>query len=168
LSLLEKFWNRRTVLKVSAPSSPTDVFDGAAMTEEQEVAVIPLVEERLDIAKREVETGRVRVRIHVDEREETLAAELTRDAVEIRRVARNVPLAELPTVRLEGNVTVIPVVEEQLVVEKRLVLVEEIHVLRKREVVNEAVPATVRAERAEIERDGAVETPVGAEADAAQ
>jgi|SRR5215217_2012041 len=125
------------------------------MAEEQEVAIIPLVEERLEVTKREVETGRVRVRIMVDEREESLPAELARDAVEIRRVARNEPLTALPSVRLEGDVTIIPVVEEQLVVEKRLVLVEEIHVHRKRETVTETVPATIRSERAEIERDEA-------------
>ncbi|HEY0011389.1 MAG TPA: YsnF/AvaK domain-containing protein [Allosphingosinicella sp.] len=125
------------------------------MAEEQEVAVIPLVEEQLEVTKRQVETGRVRVRILVDEREETLPAELVRDAVEVRRVARGVPVTELPTVRLEGGVTIIPVVEEQIVVEKRLVLVEEIHIHRKSETVQETIPVRIRAERAEIEREEA-------------
>ncbi|HEX9933211.1 MAG TPA: YsnF/AvaK domain-containing protein [Allosphingosinicella sp.] len=136
------------------------------MAEEQEVAAIPLVEERLEVGKRLVETGRVRVHVAVDEREEVVPAALARDDVEIERVPRNVPIAELPGVRLEGNTTVIPVVEEQLVVEKRLVLVEEIHIHRKTTTVVEGVPVTLRAERAEIERatgdaaeDGAAAAP---------
>jgi uncharacterized protein (TIGR02271 family) len=120
----------------------------------EEVASIPLVEERLQVSTRDVETGRVRVRIGVEEREERLSAELARDDVEIRRVAMNVPVAELPGVRLEGDTTIIPVVEEEIVVEKRLILREEIHVVRRTETVTEEIPVTLRSETAEIERDG--------------
>src|SRR3954468_16436145 len=101
------------------------------MADESEIETIPLVEERVAVSKTEVETGRLRVRISVDEREEHVAAELSRDEVEVRRGPRGVPLAQLPDVRVEGDTTIIPVVEEQLVVEKRLVLVEEIHVVRR-------------------------------------
>ena len=123
------------------------------MTETEEVAAIPLVEERLEVGKRSVESGRVKVRIAVDAREETVPAELRRDEVEIRRVSRNVAVTELPAVRLEGDTTIIPVVEEQLVVEKRLVLIEEIHVQRRSKTVVEGIPVTLRSERAEIERE---------------
>lgn len=125
------------------------------MADREEVAAIPLAEERVAIGKRQIETGRVRVRIGVEERQELVPAELARDAVEIRRLPRNQPLSELPAVRVEGTTTIIPVVEEQLVVEKRLVLVEEIHVTRHSTMLNEQVPVRVRAERAEIERDEA-------------
>src|SRR4051812_42416029 len=123
--------------------------------------VIPLVEERVAVSKAEVETGRLRVRIAIDEREERVAAELSRDEVEVRRVPRGVPLDALPEVRVDGDTTIIPVVEEQLVVEKRLVLVEEIHLVRRTESATHEVPVTVRSERAEVEREspsGAVET----------
>lgn len=123
------------------------------MTQAEEVAAIPLVEERLEIGKRRVESGRVKVRVAVDTREETVPAELAHDEVEIRRVPRNVAVSELPGVRLEGETTIIPVVEEQLVVEKRLVLVEEIHVVRRTGTKVEQVPVTLRSERAEIERE---------------
>lgn len=125
------------------------------MKEAGEVAAIPLVEERLEVGKRQVESGRVKVRVAVDTREETVPAELRHDEVEIRRVPRNVAVTELPAVRLEGDTTVIPVVEEQLVVEKRLVLVEEIHVLRRTRTKVEEIPVVLRSERAEIERQGA-------------
>jgi uncharacterized protein (TIGR02271 family) len=123
------------------------------MTEAEQVAAIPLVEERLQVGKRQVESGRVRVRVAVDTREETVPAELARDEVEVRRVPRNVAVSELPGVRLEGDTTIIPVVEEQLVVEKRLVLVEEIHVVRQTRTATEQIAVTLRSERAEIERE---------------
>jgi uncharacterized protein (TIGR02271 family) len=125
------------------------------MKEAEEVAAIPLVEERLEVGKRQVESGRVKVRVAVDTHEETVPAELRHDHVEIRRVPRNVSVTQLPAVRLEGDTTIIPVVEEQLVVEKRLVLVEEIHVIRRTETKVEEIPVALRSERAEVEREGA-------------
>ncbi|HEX8380360.1 MAG TPA: YsnF/AvaK domain-containing protein [Allosphingosinicella sp.] len=127
------------------------------MTEAEEVAAIPLVEERLEVGKRQVESGRVKVRVAVDTREEIVPAELRRDEVEVRRVPRNVAVTELPGVRLEGDTTIIPVVEEQIVVEKRLVLVEEIHVLRRTRTSVEEIPVVLRSERAEIERQESAE-----------
>jgi uncharacterized protein (TIGR02271 family) len=124
---------------------------GEAISEE--VAAIPLVEERLSIAKRQVEGGRVRVRVTVDEREETVTEALMRDDLQIERVPRNERLTEVPHVRLEGDLTIVPVVEEVAVVEKVLMLVEEIHIRRRS--VSEAteIPVTLRSERAEVERD---------------
>ncbi|MBA2467717.1 MAG: YsnF/AvaK domain-containing protein [Sphingomonas sp.] len=119
----------------------------------EEYAAIPLVEERLSVGKREVETGRVRVRVTVEEREETITEQLARDDVQIERVPRNERLTEMPHVRLEGSTTIIPVVEEVLVTEKVLVLVEEIHVRRRTEMETVQIPTTVRSERATVERD---------------
>ena len=124
------------------------------MTEEQEVAAIPLVEERVSVDKREVETGRYRIRVRVEERQDTIPAELSHDEVEIERVPMNQTLSQLPSVRLEGSTTVIPVVEEVVVMEKKLVLVEEIHVRRKTNVRTEQIPVTIRSEQADIERSG--------------
>ncbi|HEY0115102.1 MAG TPA: DUF2382 domain-containing protein [Allosphingosinicella sp.] len=123
------------------------------MAEEKEVAAIPLVEERVSVGKREVETARYRVRVALEEREEIVPVELARDEVEIERVPRNIALRELPSVRLEGSTTIIPVVEEVVVVEKKLVLVEEIHIRRKTSTQTEQIPVTVRAEQALIEQE---------------
>jgi uncharacterized protein (TIGR02271 family) len=123
------------------------------MTEEQEVAAIPLVEERVSIKKREVETGRYRIRVAVEERQESVPVDLAHDEVEIERVPRNVALTEVPSVRLEGSTTIIPVVEEVVVVEKKLVLVEEIHVRRRTTSRTENIDVTVRAEQAIVEQE---------------
>jgi uncharacterized protein (TIGR02271 family) len=122
------------------------------MANQQEVAAIPLVEERLAVAKRQVEAGRLRVRVSVEEREERVPVTLAHDEVEVERVPKNLAVSELPSVRLEGNTTIIPVVEEVVVVEKRLMLVEEIHVRRKSSTTTEEIPVTLRSEQVSIER----------------
>jgi uncharacterized protein (TIGR02271 family) len=139
--------------RVSA-AAPAEIAKPARKPTE-EVAAIPLVEERLSVAKRQVESGRVRVRVTVEEREETVTEELFHDDLQIERVPRNVRVSELPHVRLEGNTTIVPVVEEVLVVEKALVLVEEIHISRRTVSEPASIPVKLRAERAEVERDGA-------------
>ncbi len=122
------------------------------MTDEQKI-VIPLVEERVSATKRKVETGRVRIRTHVDERIEVIRQELARDEVEIERVPMNRHLTEMPKVREEKGVTIVPVVEEVLVIEKKLMLVEEIRLSRKRSYEKYEKPITLRAQRAEVERE---------------
>ncbi|HEY0626219.1 MAG TPA: DUF2382 domain-containing protein [Allosphingosinicella sp.] len=131
----------------------------AAAGAEADVATIPLLEEQLVVGKKEVESGRIRILVDVDEREERVVQDLVRDEVEIERVARNERVSEMPHVRLEGDVTVIPVVEEVLVVEKALMLVEEVRVRRRPGVERREIPVRLRTERASVERanlDGVV------------
>src|SRR3569833_2551590 len=123
------------------------------MTESPESeAAIPLVQEQLTVGKRAVETGRVRIRTVVDEKLMRVAEDLERDDVTIERVAVNSEVAEPPQIREEGGVLVIPILEEVVVVEKRLFLKEElrVHRNRKRERVEEAV--RVKGMHAEIDR----------------
>jgi len=119
----------------------------------EEVAAIPLVEERLSVTKRQVESGRVRVHVTVEEREETLTEQLLHDELQIERVPRNIRVTEVPHVRLEGNTTIVPVVEEVVVVEKALVLVEEIHICRRPVAEEAQLPVKFRIERARVERE---------------
>jgi len=124
------------------------------MTQERDVAVIPLVEERVSVTKREVETGRLRIEVSVEEREDHIPVELAHDELEIVRVPVNKAVTSLPSVRLEGATTVIPVVEEIVVVEKRLVVVEEIHVRRKSLTETKQIPVTLKSEQVRIDRRG--------------
>ena len=122
---------------------------------DEEVEVIPIVEERLKTAKVKVETGRVRVGTVIDERQEIVRDRLIRDQVEVHRVPRGVEVSEAPTVREdEDGTTIIPVVEEVLIVTKKLMLVEEIHLRRSSSAEDYQQPVTVRVQRAVIERDG--------------
>ncbi len=119
---------------------------------ESETLVIPVIEEFLKIQKRQVETGRVRIRKVVQEREETVNVPLLREEVSVERVPVNRYVDGPLDVRYEGDIMIVPVVEEVLVVEKRLVLKEELHI-SKRQVQTE-VPQTVilRSEEAFVER----------------
>ena len=55
--------------------------------------------------------------------------------------------------RHEGDVTIIPLIEEVLVVEKRLLLREEIRVSRRKTTVNNPQVYTLRREDVQVERD---------------
>jgi uncharacterized protein (TIGR02271 family) len=114
-------------------------------------APIALVEETLSISKRRVETGRVRIGIRTESNEVQAEASLLDQYVEVERIPIGREVAEIPVVREEGDVTVYPVLEEILVVEKRLVLKEEVHVRRvsSRTVVSQ--PVTLRRQRADID-----------------
>ena len=114
--------------------------------------ILPLVEESLAVSKRTVETGTVRVRTVVQEREEIARADLFRHAVSIERVPVNREVDSVPAPWEEGDLLVIPIVEEVVVVEKRLILREEIRVQRKREVESIAQPVRLRSMDAVIER----------------
>lgn len=123
------------------------------MTDE-DVEVIPLIEERLLTDKVRVETGRVRVRTELDERREVVRDRLRHHHVDVERVPRNIEVSEAPAARQEGDITIIPVVEEVLIVQKKLMLVEELHVRRR--ITEEEIeqPVTVRVQRAVVERAG--------------
>ena len=114
---------------------------------------IPLTAEELRVEKRSVVTGRVRVKTVVDSFEQIVKESLKTERLETTRVEIGKEIEAFPMVRTEGDITVILVVEEVLVVEKSLFLKEEIHV--RRVVSNEQVeaPVTVRKQRAVIERD---------------
>lgn len=113
---------------------------------------IEVVEEHARIVTREAVTGRVQVRLATDEVEELVRASLAGRRARIERVPMNVDLAEAPSVRQEGDVVVVPVVEEVLVVERRLRLREEIrlHLVATQEEV--ALPVRRRVQRAEVHR----------------
>jgi len=119
---------------------------------ESETLVIPVIEEQLKIQKRRVESGRVQIRKVVQEREETVNVPLLREEVSVERVPVNRYIDEPLAVRYEGETMIVPVVEEVLVVEKRLVLKEELHISKR--TVQTEVPQTVvlRSEEAFVER----------------
>jgi uncharacterized protein (TIGR02271 family) len=115
--------------------------------------VIPLVEETATVEKREVVTGRVRVQTVTDTVEELAHADVQRESVEVTRVPVDRMVETAPEIRTEGDVTIVPVLEEVLVVEKRLVLKEELHIRRCIAAETVEVPVTLRKQRAVVERE---------------
>ena len=119
---------------------------------EEEALVIPVVEEEIHIGKRRVETGKVRIRKTVHEKEEQIDIPLIEEEVEVRRVPVNRPVDGPVSVRYEGDTMILPLLKEELVVQKRLVLTEELYITKKRKETYQPESVTVRAEEVSIER----------------
>ena len=70
----------------------------------------------------------------------------------VTRVPIGREIAEAPAIRIEDDLTIVPVIEERLVVEKRLFLVEELHLRRTVTIDPVEVPTTLRRTRVDVER----------------
>jgi uncharacterized protein (TIGR02271 family) len=113
--------------------------------------VVPVLQEVLDVQTSQVETGRVRIRKMVHDREETVDPPLWRDEVVIERVSINRVVEGPISVRSEGDTLIIPVLEEVLVIEKRLLLKEEVRITTQRVKTRAPQRVTLRHEEATIE-----------------
>ena len=93
---------------------------------------VTLAEEKLSISRRLVEAGITRVSINTGTIEAAIRETLHGEDVRIERVAIGREVTEAPAVRHEegGMPLIVPVIAEILVVERRLVLKEEIHIRR--------------------------------------
>lgn len=121
-------------------------------SEENLERVVPVVEEELVTGTREVKTGTVRVRKEVERIPTKVEMPAVRDVVEVRHVPVNRVVPAIPQMREEGDMLIVPVVEEELVVEKRLVLKEEIHIRRRRIKGQISKTVTLEREHATVER----------------
>ncbi|MDQ6676911.1 MAG: YsnF/AvaK domain-containing protein [Acidobacteriota bacterium] len=120
-----------------------------------EEEVIPVFAEELTVSKRQVSTERgVRIHKTVTEKEQLVDQPLLYESAEVTRVAVNKMVDSAPPVRHEGDLMIVPVLEEQLFVEKRLFLKEEIHIRKTRETVRQPQKATLREEHVQVERFG--------------
>ncbi|WP_210527105.1 DUF2382 domain-containing protein [Rubellimicrobium arenae] len=117
-----------------------------------EGAFIERIEERVVLGKRVVDQGGVRVATRTEAHAETVRDTVEETSVEVERipVGRFVDAVEAP--RVEGDLTILPVYEERLVVEKRLFLVEEVHVRRQARTRQVDVPVEVRRQVADVTR----------------
>jgi hypothetical protein len=127
---------------------------------------IEVAEERVRVTTRPVAHGAVQVHLTTEEVEETVRATLRGRRATVERVPMDRELTEAPAVRQEGDVVVVPVVEEILVVERRLRLREEIHLRLEHAEEEVAVPVLRRVQHAEIRQVPETATPTNAEAPA--
>ena len=119
--------------------------------------MIPLVEEEISVSKRKSRTGRVRVETRTEQVDELVGADLTSSEVEVERVPIDREVDRAPEIRTEGDVTIVPVLEEVLVVEKRLVLKEELHIKRRHTTESVEIPVSVKKQKAVISREDGAE-----------
>ncbi len=113
--------------------------------------VIPVIHEQIDIGKRVV-NEQVRIYTTVRERPEQVNVELEDVEVSVEHVPVGRMLEGKAEMRTEGDVTIIPVVEERVVVTKQLYLKEEVHVTRKRVARTQTETVTLREEEVRVER----------------
>ena len=125
----------------SAPGGPQD-----------ESIVVPVLVEELEVQKRPVETGKVRITKVVHERETIVDEPLWHDNVAVTRVPMQRVVDGPVPVREEHGTTIISVVEEVLVVEKRWMLREEIHIRKQRIETHQPQRITLRSEEVQVER----------------
>ena len=88
------------------------------------------MQEQVNIDKKIVESGKVVIHKKVHKEDKDVEVPVSHEEVEIKKVTINKYVTEAPDVRYEGNTTIIPVIKEVAVIEKKLLLVEEIHVIK--------------------------------------
>lgn len=115
---------------------------------------IPVIEEQVHVDKEEVETGSVFIYKDVHEEEVSVDLPFSHEEIEIERVPVN-EYAEgtPPPIRYEGEKTIIPVLKEVLVVEKRIMVVEEIHITKRRIENKETQKVILRREEIKVDRE---------------
>lgn len=114
-----------------------------------EPMVIPVIQEQVTFDKQMIETGQVRISKRIVEHEELVDVPLFREEVNVERVPINQFVEAAPQIRQEGDTMIIPVVQEQIFYEKRLLLVEELRV--KKHLIEEHKPQPITLLREEVE-----------------
>jgi uncharacterized protein (TIGR02271 family) len=117
-----------------------------------EERVVPLLADRLSVERRRVETGRVIATVTTHHHEQVIKEDLVHEGVEVDRVPIGRTVDAIPPIREEGDTTIIPVVEEVLVVERRLILKEEVHLRRVRIKETHSVAIVTRSQDAVVTR----------------
>ena len=131
-------------------SERTEPTPEAAATTEREV--VPIVEERAVVRRRERPTAGVRIRTVVREDEAVIDEPIVRETVEVERVALDRWVDGPVPVRQEGDTTIVTLLEEVVVVERRLRATEEIRITPRRTVERSPQTVALRREEAVIER----------------
>jgi stress response protein YsnF len=115
--------------------------------------IVPLLEERASVEKRAVTTGKVRVVTHTETVEELVRAVLEGEEADVMTVEVDQTVSgPAPRIRTEDGVTIIPVLEEVLFVEKRLVLKREIRIRMRPTSDTIEIPVKLRKQQAKVER----------------
>jgi uncharacterized protein (TIGR02271 family) len=116
---------------------------------------IPVHQEEVHISTRMVDTGRgVRVHKSVTELPHAIDQMLLHDDVVVEHVAIDMIVAadQAPTTRYEGDTLIVPILEEVLVVEKRIRIKEEVHIIRSRRETHHIETVSLKSEQVHVER----------------
>jgi len=115
---------------------------------------IPLHVEEISVSRREMKKANVQVALVTGTREQLIDEELTHVRVEIERFSIDQTVEAVPPIRQEGDITIIPVVEEVVIVQRRLVLKEEVRVRRVSTKEQHQETVVLRQQEAVVTREG--------------
>lgn len=115
-------------------------------------ATLSLYAEELSVDKTIHETGKLHVEKRTHAENAAVDADLIHEEAVVETVPRGHRIYAMPATRVEGDITIIPVVEEVLYTEKRLVLKEEIRVTRRRTTQHLHDTVTLRRQEAVVTR----------------
>jgi uncharacterized protein (TIGR02271 family) len=133
------------------PSTPSDKSASTGVAREGlDPDVLQLFAEDASVDRRTVETGRVRIAKVTHTRDHLIDELLARTSVEVKRVPIGRVIDAIPPVKDDADLTVIPIVEETLVVERRLVLKEEVHIQRRKTTERYQETVQLRHQTAEV------------------
>jgi len=120
-----------------------------------EQVIIPVVHEQVKVDKKVIETGKVHISKVVYEDVERYNIPYTEENITVERVPKNELVDTIPPpVRYEDDVMVIPVLKEVAVVEKRIMLVEELRVTKNKTEKTQAHEVSLRKEEVQVKRSG--------------
>ena len=139
---------REDVGQASSAGKPAEQASG----DTQKEWTIPLVEEQLTVGRKTVPTGRVLLQKTVQEYQEILDEPLAIRTFDVERVILNQLVDEAPPVRTEGDTTIYPLVEEQLILTKQLILREEVRVTKRDAERRDHQVVTLHREHLTVER----------------
>jgi uncharacterized protein (TIGR02271 family) len=122
------------------------------ITNESQTTSLPVIEEELRVGIRKDETGKLRIVKNVHEEDVIVSGPVYNEDVEIERVPLNQFVDAPPQVRHEGDTMIIPVVKEEVIVQTRLVLVEEVRITKRVTQRTVEKPVTLRKEEIVIEK----------------
>ncbi|MGN6542370.1 MAG: YsnF/AvaK domain-containing protein [Ginsengibacter sp.] len=121
---------------------------------QEETKVIPVIEEVLKVDKKLVETGRIHVRKEIDEEEKQIEIPLMNESYEVERVkVKDQIFDQVPSIRHEGDVIVIPVIKEVAEIKIRYEVTEEIHLKKNKTITPHTEQVTLKKEKVIIQRE---------------
>ncbi len=124
--------------------------DRARIVEDKE-AVLPVIEEELQVGKREVETGGVRVTNRVTETPVAKQVNLREEHVNVERHAVNRPVTEADAVAFREGTIEVSEKSEQAVVAKQARVVEEVVIDKQATERTQTVSDTVKRTDVDVE-----------------
>jgi uncharacterized protein (TIGR02271 family) len=113
---------------------------------------LTLLAEELTVGKEAVETGRVRVSKQTHTREVAVDEDLLRESAEVETIPIGRQISEMPSIRHEGETIVVPIVEEILHTERRLILKEEVRITKRKTTEQFHDRVTLRYQEAVVTR----------------